>query len=384
MSRRVSLSLPLVFAALLVIGYAAIHFVRQAEANGAAILQQPIADCTDTGTDVTLRWLPVDGVTEQWIEYTLHDNDFAEGTFTVIPVEPDATQHTTDALRSDLPNFWRILSTTEEGVVASPTGAFKPCSRPLLLQGPVECRTFDSAAVTFRWAPLAGASAQWLEIDQSASFDGPTARRFGPLAPTQQELQRGSFLSDVTYYFRVAATAPDGGEVYSQTGRFTPECTPVINPELYGSDDKLVIPALGIDAPVNVRDVGFDGELGVPQGALDVVRYNFSLFPNLAADPGEDGAFMVGGHVDFYEHGEAVFWPLKVAEVGQTVEYWDGDVKHTYVIDLVTDLPFDQSLNSYLEAPGEAILLVTCNGTFDREQFGGYDLRRLVRAVPQN
>jgi hypothetical protein len=382
-------AVPAVVALALAIGVVGTQFLsRGAEATGGAILGIPTSECTATSAVVTLNWTPGAGSTSQWIEYSVHDNGFAAGTFSVLAVDPSATSHSVAAIRHDLPNFWRVMSQTAGGVVASETGEFMPCYRPILLMGAVECTTSGSAQVTFRWAPLAAyGGQQLLEYDNNGDFAGSDLIVVGPLAPWEGEHRRAGFQSGVEYYFRIVRVEDNGTRLISQQGYFVPSCAiagnVAINPNLYASDDWLVAPRLGIDATVNVRDVGYDGSLGVPSGAYDTVRYNFGAFPMLDGRPGGPGTVLVGGHVDYYEVGLAVFAPLRRAQVGDVIEYWDGEIKYTYVVDWVGDIDFYQSLNPYVQQNGgpPSLLLITCNGTFDRTQFGGYNLRRLVHAV---
>ena len=389
MEHRRALLIPVLAALVLAAGILGTQLLsRGAEAVGGAVLNPPAADCTATAATIHLSWTKADGATGQWIEYSVHDNGFAAGTFSVLAVDPSATTYSVAAIRHDLPNFWRVMSQTPAGVVASETAEFMPCYRPILLNGAVNCNTAGSAIVTFRWAPLAAAGGyQMLEYDNNGDFAGSDLLSVGPLAPSQGEHTRAGFHHGTEYYFRVIRVEDDGTRLISQQGWFVPNC-PVagqvaINPDIYWSDDWLVAPRLGIDAPVNVRDVGYDGTLGVPVGAWDTVRYNFGAFPQLDGKPGGPGTVLVGGHVDYYVVGLAVFAPLRAAQVGDVLEYWDGMVKYTYVVDWVGDIDFNQSLNPYVQNNGgpPALLLITCNGTFDRAQFGGYNLRRLVHAV---
>ena len=389
MSHSRALLIPVVAALLIAIGALGTQlFSRSVEATGGAILGIPFSECTQSGATVTLNWTRAPGSTGQWIEYSVHDNGFEAGTFTVISLDPSASSHAVAAIRHDLPNFWRVMSQTPGGVVASETGEFMPCYRPILLIGAVECTTAGSANVTFRWAPLAApGGTQWLQYDNDGDFAGSDLLSVGPIAPWDGEHRRGGFQSGVEYYFRVIRVEDNGTQLVSQQGYFVPYCVTgsnvYINPDLYPSDDWIVAPRLGINAPVNVRDVGYDGALGVPTGAYDTVRYNFGAFPQLDGKPGGPGTVLVGGHVDYYVVGLAVFAPLRQAQVGDVVEYWDGNIKYTYVVDWVTDIDFNVSLNPYVQKTNgpPALLLITCNGTFDRAQYGGYNLRRLVHAT---
>jgi hypothetical protein len=377
-----ALKIAIVIALLASTGVAALQLqqARSSEAAGA-ILGFPATTCSDEGASITFNWLPMNGASEQTLDFSVADNNFLPGTFESATLAGDARSYTASAVHKHHPHFWRVNSRTQNGWVTSATGMLTPCDWPVLLVGPVICQTHEIATAEFRWAPRADAIGnQWLEISRDGSFSD--AVRVGPLALSAQSFRRGGFEVGETYAFRVVWDGA-GHQVPTQVGWFTPECTAsAISSILYGSDDRLVVPRLGINAPVNVRDVGFDGFLGVPEGAYDVVRYNFGQFPRLAGYPGEGGVTMIGGHVDFYTVGLAVFAPLRQAQAGDIIEYHRGDgITITYVVDWVSDLPFSTGLNGYLHNRGvDEILLVTCNGTFDRES-RNYDLRRLVHAV---
>jgi LPXTG-site transpeptidase (sortase) family protein len=151
---------------------------------------------------------------------------------------------------------------------------------------------------------------------------------------------------------------------------------------LRGSPDRLVIPRLGINAPVNYRGVGADGLMGDPYGPQDVVWYDFSNYPSLGGYPGAGGNPVIAGHVDYYTYGLAVFAPLRNIAVGDIIEYhrWDGRVVR-YSVVWATDVPSEEAFNQYVAAgPEETITLVTCNGTFNQAT-RNYDHRRIVRGA---
>jgi LPXTG-site transpeptidase (sortase) family protein len=291
--------------------------------------------------------------------------------------------HTMAALSRNTPSYWRIVSQSGESVTPSETRAFVPCGGPFLLWGPLQCRNFASASVNFRWAPAANfAGEQWIEFDSDGDWDGDDFWRAGPFSPGQETVRRSGFLDGVGYLFRVVREVGELRQV-SSTGWFQPDCTPEINPNAYGSDDRLLVPSIGVDAPINVRDVGYDAVLGVPIGANDVVRYEFKAYPHLAGRVGGDGPKVLGGHLDFYI-GPAVFWDLAKVKAGDTIRYQDGNQTYTYIVDWVGQVPFYEPLNAYIEgANGDEIFLITCYGVFDRLQFGGYNERTIVHGLRQ-
>ena len=382
MRRRTTFIVPLLLASIIAAGLGATQFMRGADASGA-VLYHPSAECASSSGTVTLEWTPLAGATSQWLEISVHDNGFAEGTFTRVNLAQGQKSRSMPALEREIPNYWRIVSATSSGEIASEMKAFVPCGAPFLLWGPLECRNYTSAAVRFRWAPAANFEGeQWIEFDTDGNWSGEDFWKAGPFSPALETARRSDFTDGVGYAFRVVRVV-DGEREVSSTGWFMPDCSPNVNPDPYGTDDQLVVPAIGVNAPVNIRDVGFDGVLGNPAGGYDVIRYNFPYFPNLQGQIGGTGTTVIGGHLDYYVIGPAVFWDLAKLKPGDVIEYWDGGVKHTYVVDWVTAVPYTQSLNAYIEGSGDnTLMLVTCAGKFDREAYGGYDQRTLVHAVP--
>ena len=356
---------------------------RQSEAAGAVLIF-PSVSCGDGGAQVTYEWQPVSGALEQRIEISTSDNGFAPGTFSSTELSAGAASHTATASDPHWPHFWRINTRTAAGWQVSLSSSFTPCDWPVLLVGGVYCQTPTQARADLRWAPRADVVGyQWLEISLDGSFTDAGMVRIGPLAFVAQDYTRGGFVVGQQYAFRVVWEDSEGNRVPTQVGWFVPVCTSTsTSSELYSSPDRLLVPRLGIDAPVNVRDVGFGGELGVPAGAYDVVRYNFGDLSGLGGYPGQGGVTMIGGHVDYYVVGLAVFAPLRQAQAGDRIEYVLADGSRVaYIVDWISDLPWDTNLTGYLtHRTSDELILVTCNGTFDQAA-RRYDMRRLVHAV---
>ena len=386
MNRRTALLRIVLFFSLVAVATLAafkLPGTRDLEAAGA-VLSFPATSCSSAGAQVTYDWLPVDGALEQWIDITASDNGFVPGSYSSTQLSGSATSFKAAALDPHWPHFWRVNTRTVAGWQVSVTGTFTPCDWPVLLVGGVYCQTSTQARAELRWAPRADEIGyQWLEISRDGTFADVGLVRIGPLAFGSQGYARGGFVVGEEYAFRTVWEDAAGNKVPTQTGWFTPTCTSTaVNSALYPSTDRLVSPRLGINAPVNVRDVGPGAELGVPAGAYDVVRYNFGDFTGLGGYPGQGGVTMIGGHVDYYTVGLAVFAPLRSAQTGDVIQYVTGDgTSITYVVDWVSDLPFNTDLSGYLGRRGnDELLLVTCNGTFD-QSVRRYDLRRLVHAV---
>jgi hypothetical protein len=118
-----------------------------------------------------------------------------------------------------------------------------------------------------------------------------------------------------------------------------------VDTSLHGSGDTLVIAGLGINAPVNTRNVGDDGRMGDPAGKDDVVRYDFPTIPELGGYPGIGGTTVLAGHVDYHPNFTAVFWTLRQATVGMKIDYYRGDgVLVTYAIDWISSSTGDDDI----------------------------------------
>ena len=355
----------------------------QAEALGAT-LTLPSAACSGSTADVTFKWTPQVGGSEQWVDISLADNGFQPGTFIGAGAfGSGVNSYTWTGITKGLVHYWRVNTLTAAGWIVSDTGSFVACGGPVLLWGPIECTDTVTAKLHFRWAPgTPAAQAQYIDLGYDGNFAPGTFTAAGPLNSDVSSYDWSGIKSNITYFFRINALGQDNVWRATIVGNFTAQCTPDVSNQLYGSSDRLVALRLGIDAPVNVRDVSYDGLLGDPAGPTDVVRYNFGLWPGLGGYAGNGGTTIIAGHVDYRNWGLAVFAPLRDVQVGDVFEYVRGDGKRvTYVVDWFSDLPPDYDWNQLAVASSpESLLLITCNGEFNytaRE----YSHRRAVHAV---
>ena len=161
-------------------------------------------------------------------------------------------------------------------------------------------------------------------------------------------------------------TAPDAvPPVLSSTGASGPP-----------AGERLLIPAIGVDASVVVKGVGADGFMEAPDNGRDVAWYDFS------SAPGVPGNAVFAGHVDYYKVGPAVFWDLGKLQSDDEVDVrlTDGTT-YRYAVDgkavFESDaVPMGQVI---ARTSDQVITLITCTGTFNsatRE----YDKRLVVRA----
>jgi len=132
---------------------------------------------------------------------------------------------------------------------------------------------------------------------------------------------------------------------------------------------RVVISAIGVDAPVERVDVGDDGMLQ-PPSLSEAARVGWY---RRGPTPGERGNAVLVGHVDTAATGPAVFYELGRLKPGDgvTVARQDGSAA-TFRVDSVqlfdkTSFPAGQV---YGPAGDARLQLVTCGGTFDREREG--------------
>jgi LPXTG-site transpeptidase (sortase) family protein len=146
--------------------------------------------------------------------------------------------------------------------------------------------------------------------------------------------------------------------------------------------ERLVIPAIGVDAPVTPKAVDGDGHMPSPDGPQDVVWYDFSAIPGLGGRPGA-GNTILAGHVDYHGYGPAVFWDLRDVKEGDAITLVLGDgseAKYATRSNRVVN-PADTSFNEIVAStPEESLTVITCAGDFDPATHN-YDMRRVVWAV---
>ncbi len=145
---------------------------------------------------------------------------------------------------------------------------------------------------------------------------------------------------------------------------------------------RMVIPNIGVNAPVTIRVMGNDGVMGPPNGRFDVVWYDFSAFAGMGGYPGSGGNAVFSGHVDYHPHYTAVFWDLGLLGPGDIIEvYLPDGVIVRYSVQWSEQISPSTDFASYCTATGEeTITIVTCQGTFDATT-RQYSHRLVVRGV---
>lgn len=139
---------------------------------------------------------------------------------------------------------------------------------------------------------------------------------------------------------------------------------------------RLLIPRLGVDAPVEVRGVGADGVSEAPADPNDVAWYDFS------DPPGSPGISLFAGHRDWWGVGPTVFYNLDSLKPGDEIRVRskDGATRAYKVVQGFLVDP-DSRASDLLSGTAGSIVVYTCDGAFDPLK-GEYTRRFVVRADP--
>ncbi len=142
--------------------------------------------------------------------------------------------------------------------------------------------------------------------------------------------------------------------------------------------DRIIIPKAGVDAPFSYKVVPTGGKMPNPNSWDDVAYYDFVNWPGMGGLPGKGGNVVVAGHVDYINHGPAVFWDIDKLEVGDRVQIrlTDGTLIE-YAIEFnkyidATDADWEAIVAGTAD---ESITLITCEGDFVA---GNYNNRRIA------
>ena len=125
----------------------------------------------------------------------------------------------------------------------------------------------------------------------------------------------------------------------------------------------LIIPSIGVDAPVENVNIQSNGDLGTPvQNQWEGVGW-YSNGPR----PGQAGSAVIDGHLDRPGGYPAVFWYLRNVQVGDTIMIVDtnGKTLHFRVTRTAAYPPLEAPLQEIFGDTGGTYLnLITCAGTW--------------------
>ena len=151
------------------------------------------------------------------------------------------------------------------------------------------------------------------------------------------------------------------------------QSTSAVASENQATISRLLIPAIGVNAPVEVKSIDGAGVMQAPDAADVVAWYDFS------AQPGTVGNVVFAGHLDYAGVGPAVFWRLAQLQPGDEIDVRDGNGKSVrYRVATIKSYPASADASQIVASTGTpTITLITCDGTYDRSK-GEYDQRTVI------
>jgi sortase (surface protein transpeptidase) len=141
---------------------------------------------------------------------------------------------------------------------------------------------------------------------------------------------------------------------------------------------RLVIPSIGVRAPIVPVGIGPAGAMEVSGEVATVGWYRFG------PSPGTSGSALLVGHVDSRVQGAGVFFRLSEVEPGHVVRVrLVGGRWESFEIVARSLVPKDRLPRAIFAREGDPLLtLITCGGGFDQAA-GAYTHNVLVAAVPR-
>jgi len=266
-------------------------------------------------------------------------------------------------------------------------GAFALVGCKVAWVGPVEqaCSATDPGKVDviFHWTPATeGDGLQYLDLSVYSTFPPGLFLGVGPMPSNQNALSWPGLSPNTVHHWRVN-TLIDGVWYTSWTRTFTTAACGTGSGEASAAGMRMVIPRIGVNAPVNVRILGGDGNMGNPNGKDDAVWYDFSAFGGMGGFPGTPNSnALFSGHVDYHPNYTAVFWDLRQLVPGDEIDIYllDGTLLR-YVVQWSQWIDDTENFAAYAGQTGQEVLtIVTCTGTFDSAT-RNYSNRLVVRAA---
>ena len=140
--------------------------------------------------------------------------------------------------------------------------------------------------------------------------------------------------------------------------------------------DRLVIPSIQLESPVETRGLNARGEMEDPGGKDAVAWYNFSEFP------GFGGNAVFSGHVDWFTGELGSFGRMKELKEGDEVivRMSDGmEMKYKVTYSRLYEANKVDVEDVVGRTEKDSLTFITCEGTFNRSA-QDYSHRRIVRA----
>jgi len=175
---------------------------------------------------------------------------------------------------------------------------------------------------------------------------------------------------------RTPTATPTPRPTLTPTPTATRTFTPTPTPTRVALPQRMIIPAIKVDAPIVEVGLESNGTMGSPRDPLAVGWYN------RGPRPGEKGNALLSGHVDNRYIGAAVFYFLRELTPGDDIYVETAEGKRLHFVVTSSEVyPKDTEQVAAIFAPtaDPTITAITCEGIFDRAT-GDYSHRRVVRA----
>jgi LPXTG-site transpeptidase (sortase) family protein len=161
----------------------------------------------------------------------------------------------------------------------------------------------------------------------------------------------------------VVAAAPQSPVVALATPAPTP--VPVFRPE------RILLPVLGVEAPIVPVGVEADGAMGTPKSAHEVAWWD--------GMPAGAGNALLAGHKD-WNRKQGSFFRLSELKAGDAITVAGEGRELTFYVLWVRQVPADAEAEEFLGDAGEPVItLITCGGRFNRS-IRHYEDRVIARA----
>ena len=161
----------------------------------------------------------------------------------------------------------------------------------------------------------------------------------------------------------------------------SPTAAPTPVPPSEAPPLRLVIPKIGVDAPLEMQTTSASGVMPMPSGPEVIAWYDMSVYhPGQEYRIGFGGNAILSGHVDYIDYGPAVLWDLSELLPGDEVQVHltDGTLYRYAVVWNerwpLSAIPWDRVFGINER---DAVTLLTCGGSWDGHD---YSDRRAVRA----
>lgn len=176
--------------------------------------------------NVTFSWSGLTNVVAIYVDLSLFDNNFQDGTYISSQQPASTTSFTWNGLVAGQPHFWRVTALGANGQwVSSEFLRFVPCGVARIVGVSHACTGGGLSMVTFRWAPSSSPGFfQFLDLSlQNNGFAPGTFLGAGPLPATQQALIWSGIIANQQHFFRANVNSIFGWSA-SQTVAYTPVC----------------------------------------------------------------------------------------------------------------------------------------------------------------